>query len=241
MVGPYPHATTTKPRESANRRVPAAKYGVVPSSDAELIEASWNDAEAFTQVFERHYQAVYAFSARRVGQSPGRDLAGETFLRAFAGRRLYDLHQQSARPWLIGIARNVVREHLRRAQREAAANRRYLSADRPGSFDVAVLAAATADAREDIAAVARALPTLPDAEVETLLLHVWDRLSYAECARVLGVPVGTVQSRLNRARKRLRDMLGELSIVDGDESPHVEPPAPSRPLRFLGGPGERPL
>lgn len=212
----------------------------MPSSDAELIESSWTETEAFAGIFDRHFQAVYGFCARRVDPSAAEELAGETFLRAFRARHLYDLSHESARPWLIGIARNLVREHLRRARREDVANRRSLSLDLPESFDPAVLAAAAQDAREEVRAVARVLPHLPDDEVETLLLHVGDGLSYDECARVLGVPVGTVRSRLNRVRKRLRAMLGESSMGADFPLPRSRPSPTICPFRALGGASERP-
>lgn len=203
----------------------------MPSSDAELIEASWHNPEAFAGIFDRHFQVVYGFCVRRVGHSSGEELADEAFLRAFRARRLYDVCEPSARPWLIGVARNVVREHLRSTRREAGANRRSVSMDLPESFDPAALAAAAQDARDELRAVARLLPQLPEAEVETLLLHVGDELSYDECARVLGIPVGTVRSRLNRVRRRLQEMLERPSTVPHPPLVRLDAPSPVRPLR----------
>lgn len=226
--------------EIATRSHPAAKYEVMLPSDAELIESSWADAEAFARIFDRHFQAVFGFCARRVGTSTGEELAGETFLRAFRARRLYDVSQQNARPWLFGVARNVVREHLRSARREAVANRRSLSMDLPESFDPAVLAAAAQDARQEVRAMARILSQLPGDEVEALFLHVGDGLSYDECARVLGVPVGTVHSRLNRVRRRLRQKLGQRSSFADLPPRRIGSSSSIRQIRLLGGVDEQP-
>lgn len=210
---------------------------MVPPSDAELIESSWADPEDFAGIFDRHFPSVYRFCVRRVFDlSTAEELAGETFLRAFAARRRYDLSHESARPWLIGVARNVLREHLRRAQREDAANRRSVATEVPESFDPGVLADA---AREDLRSIVRALPALPGDEVETLLLFVWDGLSYEECARALDVPIGTVRSRLSRVRRRLHAILAAPS--ECQDLRRIDPSSTIRPLRDLGGARERPL
>ena len=224
--------------EGANSSLPAVKYGVVPPSDAELIESSWADPEAFTGIFDRHFPAVYRFCARRVDPSTAEELAGETFLRAFSARRRYDMSHENARPWLFGVARNVVREHLRRIQREDAANRRAVATELPEYFDPVVL---DDTAREGVRSIARALPTLPRHEIDTLLLFVWDGLSYEECARVLGVPIGTVRSRLSRVRRRLQAVLAPPSECPDLPLRRIDPSSTIRPLRDLGGAGDRPL
>ena len=200
-------------------------------TDAALIEASLTKPEIFGAIFDRHFAAIYGFCASRVGPLTGEDLAGETFLRAFAGRRLFDVSRQNARPWLFGIALNVVRERLRAVERESIL--RHSGADLGvGPVDPAMLAAASTDALDELQLVARALRDLPPDEVETLLLHVWDGLSYAECADALGVPLGTVRSRLNRVRARLKRLFEE-PAADSAIAPIV-------PLHLLGGSNERP-
>jgi RNA polymerase sigma factor (sigma-70 family) len=204
-------------------------------SDAEVIEASWSTPEAFGAIFDRHVGAIFGYCARRMGAGPAEDLAGETFLRAFHGRSRFDLSQANASPWLFGIARNVVREHTRSLGREGISVESAHAHAEFGPLDPAVLASAGADARQDLDVIARALPELPEDEVETLLLHVWEGLSYAECALTLGIPIGTVRSRLNRIRRRLRVRLPQ----DPFGTPLAQEPS-TVPLRLLGGTDERP-
>src|SRR6202034_1913055 len=85
--------------------------------DAELVAASVRDPDAFTEVFTRHWDAVYRFCLRRAG-SAGEDIAAETFRVAFDRRRRYDTRYGDARPWLFGIASNLLRDHFRTARRE---------------------------------------------------------------------------------------------------------------------------
>lgn len=88
-------------------------------TDSALVAASWSDPEQFAEIFERHFPAVFAFVVRAVGPSDGADLAAEVFTRAFAIRRRYDLSYENARPWLFGIATNLIAGHIRRRAREA--------------------------------------------------------------------------------------------------------------------------
>ncbi len=159
--------------------------------DAAAIRRSLDDPAAFGAVFDRHFQAVYAYAARRVGTDLAEEVAAEAFTRAFAARRRYDGAHADARPWLMGIATNVMRRHWRTEKRRLEAYARAVVHDVPGvEPDVA---------EEAINAVA----TLPRRQREVVLLHVWADLSYEQIARALDVPVGTVRSRLHRARSAL--------------------------------------
>jgi RNA polymerase sigma factor (sigma-70 family) len=158
-------------------------------------------AEAFEELFEREFGSVYGYLARRVGPELGRDLAAETFTRAFAGRKRYDPARGDARPWLHGIANNLLRRHYRDEERRLRA--------------LARLDARREDTPPEEPRLAEALATLPPEERDVLLLFAWADLAYAEIASVLEVPVGTVRSRLHRARAHVRAALEREEALDG--------------------------
>ena len=166
-----------------------------PASDASIIASSIDDPDRFGLIFERHFGAIHAYLQRRVGDDSADDLATETFLKAFRARASYDRSRESSRPWLFGIAANVIHHHRRREARQLRAYRRL----GPPPIE------APADA--DLSAVARELASLPLADREVLFLHAWADLSYAEIAEALDVPIGTVRSRLSRARARIREQI----------------------------------
>jgi RNA polymerase sigma factor (sigma-70 family) len=179
--------------------------------DADLIERSGRgQPEAFVTVVARHEVAVYGFLARRAGRQAADDLLAEVWLRAFAGRAGYDPRHGDARPWLYGIARNVLRGHWRAIAREALGTARPTIDPWDDVID-----------RLDSAAGARALGpalrALPAAEREVLLLVAWEQLTPAEAAAVVGVPPGTARSRLHRARSALRLALTEAATGHVEE------------------------
>jgi RNA polymerase sigma factor (sigma-70 family) len=182
-------------------------------SDAEVIADSLDRPAAFDAVFERHVAAVHAFAQRRIGLTLAEDVTAEAFARAFAARTRFDRTQGSARPWLLGIASNVMRRHWRTERRRLAAYAKSVREDRPGSPPTAESAA--------LAALAR----LPLRQREVVLLHAWADLSYEEIARALDVPIGTVRSRLARARRALTHVEGGIhprpSLNDNPESSHA--------------------
>jgi RNA polymerase sigma-70 factor (ECF subfamily) len=135
---------------------------------------------------------------------------------AFERRAGFQLDRESARPWLYGIAANVVAKHHRAEARRLratvkAAARRTLSDD-PGEQAVSAM-----DARARWSRVADALTDLPAPERQAILLFAWEEMSYEEIADALGVPVGTVRSRLNRARSHLAAMIGQESAQQADQ------------------------
>jgi RNA polymerase sigma-70 factor (ECF subfamily) len=161
-------------------------------SDAELIRRSQDEPEAFGVVFDRHVGTVHAFAQRRVGRDLAEEVTAETFARGFAARGRYDAQHPAALPWLLGIASNVMRRHWRAERRRLDAYARAAGQERhdaaPPEVDGAVL---------------RAVARLPRRQREVLLLAAWADLTYAEIAHALGLPVGTVRSRLARARAAL--------------------------------------
>jgi RNA polymerase sigma factor (sigma-70 family) len=176
--------------------------------DAALIRAAQNDPASFGTLFDRHFATIYRFCGRRVGRDLAEDLTGETFRRAFEARNSYDLSQPNALPWLFRIALNLVRDAIRARAAGDRAYARLQALAGIGSLSEMDQAARSAEARADLAQLARLLAAEPEEDVEALFLHVWDGLSYVEVATALGVPVGTVRSRLSRLRHRLEAALG---------------------------------
>ena len=187
--------------------------------DATVVRAALTDPASFGVLFDRHFAVVYRFCERRVGWSMAEDLAGETFRRAFEGRHSYDLSRPSALPWLYRIALNLVRDALRARAVEDRAYARLHALAGAGWPSENDQAQRRAEARADLAVLARLLLAEPQQDVEALFLHVWDGLSYLDVAAALGVPVGTVRSRLSRLRQRLEEGLGAL----GTGSPPMRP------------------
>ena len=172
-------------------------------SDAEVIGRSLDEPEAFGLIYDRHAGTVLRFLGRRVGAQVGEALIGELFRIAFERRKSFDASRESALPWLYGIGSNLLLKHRRAEGRRLRASARIAAAD--GPVDRRATAAAL-DARLLFGRVADAIETLPGSEREALLLFAWEDLSYQSVAEALELPIGTVRSRLNRARARLREL-----------------------------------
>ena len=181
-------------------------------SDAAVIAASLARPAAFGAIFDRHATALHRYLVRRLGPDEAEAMVGEAFRIAFEKRSTYDLERPNARPWLYGIATNLLSRHRRGEARRLRAVAR-LAAQRLPPLDLADRVSHEVDAGSLWPRVADAVTSLPEAERDALLLHVWEGLSYEEVAHALGVPVGTVRSRLHRARGRIR----ELAATGGGE------------------------
>jgi RNA polymerase sigma-70 factor (ECF subfamily) len=177
-------------------------------TDAEVIAASIDAPAQFGALFDRHATTLFRFLVRRVGPDEADALLGELFRIAFERRAAFDTDRPEARPWLYGIASNLIAKHRRREARRLAATAR-LAATEPGPADVLDAADERLDAAVLWPRVAAAVAELPAGERDALLLFAWEHLSYEQIGVALGVPVGTVRSRLNRARARLRELAGE--------------------------------
>ena len=177
-------------------------------SDAAVIATSMEEPRCFGELFDRHATTLFRYLVRRVGVDEAEAMLGETFRIAFEKRATYDCSRPSARPWLYGIATNLVARHRRSEARRIRATARAL-ASRTDAFDAIDELVATIDANELWPRIAAAVAQLPDEERDALTLYVWEELSYDEIAVALGVPVGTVRSRLNRARRVLRELRSE--------------------------------
>lgn len=169
-------------------------------TDAEAIRGSQVHPAAFVAVYERHCDAVIRFLRRRVGDALAEDLAAEAWARAFRQRSRYRPDHDTALPWLFGICSNLIADH-RRAERRRLSALEQLAAARVREHDDG-----PPDRLSELAPeLVRALRRLPAADRDALLLVAWGELSYEETAAALGVPIGTVRSRISRARRRLAD------------------------------------
>jgi len=194
-----------------------------PATDADLVVASLDDPQEFGKLFDRHGLAVHRYVASRAGRADIDDLVSETFVTAFRARARYDRKYPNARPWLLGIATNVLRHHYRSEHRRLG---RLGSVHRTPevAVDLSESVAAAVDGASETDHIAEALDRLDDRYREVLLLVASTDLTYEEIVRALGVPIGTVRSRLARGRRRLRELL--LSGGQYEMNAHNAIPAP---------------
>ncbi|MBA9001837.1 RNA polymerase sigma factor [Thermomonospora cellulosilytica] len=174
-----------------------------PTDAALWSRALGGDEHAFAELFDRHARAVYNYCFRRTADwSAAEDLTSVVFLETWRRRGQVRMSGDSLLPWLYGVATNVLRNHRRslRRHRDALARLPHPAAAPDESED----AAARMDAERRMREVMESIRSLPRRDQEVLALCVWEGLGYAEAAEALGMPVGTVRSRLSRARERLR-------------------------------------
>ncbi|MFF4535191.1 RNA polymerase sigma factor [Streptomyces aureus] len=195
------------------------------ADDAALITASLDEPERFAALFDRHAPTIHGYVARRLGGDAADDITAETFLTAFRIRARYDRDRAGVRPWLHGIAAKLISRH----RREEIRAFRLLA--RTGQDRIAETWTDSADDRVTAQAASRslagALARLSQGDRHTLLLFAWADFTYQEIAEALDIPVGTVRSRLNRARRKLRAATGEhdpltgpreLPVLEGDSA-----------------------
>jgi RNA polymerase sigma-70 factor (ECF subfamily) len=185
------------------------------STDGEVITASLAEPSAFGVIFERHFAVIHGYLRRRLDRQLADELASQTFLVAFDRRAGFDPRRVDSRPWLFGIATNLARNHRRREIRELTAIARLTPDPVIGVDGVE----SRIDAERMRGLLAQALADLPAGEADVLLLLVWAELDQIEIADALSIPVGTVKSRLARARGRLQARLGLV--------PPANPPIPN--------------
>ncbi|MEV4111055.1 RNA polymerase sigma factor [Nonomuraea sp. NPDC049695] len=154
---------------------------------------------------QRHYSSIHGYAERRLSRPLADDIAAETFLIAFDRRDTYDLSRPDARPWLYGIASNLISRHHRTEIRQYRALART-DVSEVGE-DHAERVADSLDAFAARGRLAAALAELPAGDRDVLLLVAWAELTSDEVGRALGVPAGTVRSRLHRARTKIRAVL----------------------------------
>jgi RNA polymerase sigma-70 factor (ECF subfamily) len=175
-----------------------------------MIARSRTDSQAFSTIVDRHFVAIHRYLARRIGSDRADDLAAQAFTIAFRRRADFDEDADSARPWLFGIATNVLRNDLRAERRMLAAIARLDTSAADDLADEVERSLARAQAASELARIAGAIAALDPDQRDVLLLHAWAELSHGEIAASLGIPLGTVYSRLSRARASLRRASSDL-------------------------------
>jgi len=171
------------------------------------------DVDAFSLLFERHAKTIYNYCVRRIGDwGAAEDLLSVVFLEAWRRRRK-DLPPDKVLPWLYGIATNVVRNRRRSERRFRAALARVPAP--PPEPDFGAEADARLDDERRIRQALNLLAELPRQQQDVLVLCDWSQLSYEDAALALDLSVGTVRSRLSRARRSLE----ELERASGPENP----------------------
>jgi RNA polymerase sigma factor (sigma-70 family) len=186
-----------------------------PMEDSVLVQASQTDPQRFAELYDRHAPDIHRYVARRLGDSAADDVVAETFLVAFRRRDRFDPSRGAARPWLYGIASNLIAGHRRSEVMQ------YRVLAKTAVDPVVESHHDRAEERVAAAAVARqlgaALARLAKRDRDVLLLVAWESLTYDEVAQALGIPIGTVRSRLNRARKKVRKALGGVDPTAASE------------------------
>lgn len=182
-------------------------------TDATIIKRSVCASEMFGAIFDRHFAEIHGYLSRRAGSDIADGLVGDVFRVAFENRSRYRTDRPCALPWLYGIAANVLRQSRRSEQRRLRLVDKLTSEATARSTEDETTRSL---AREEVAMVVDALASLPEPERDAVLLYAWEDLSYDEIATAQDVPVGTVRSRLNRARKRIRERIDD-DGQEGDE------------------------
>ncbi|SEG27914.1 RNA polymerase sigma-70 factor, ECF subfamily [Nonomuraea solani] len=177
---------------------------------AEVAVRALDDADEFAEVFDAHFGEIHTYVAQRLGPDHAEDIVAETFLTAFRKRAQYDPSRAGVRAWLYGIATNLIGKQRRLEARTLRALARCApDTDAPGHEESVAVRVSAQSLRPELAA---ALAGLDRRDRDVLLLVALAGLSHEEIATALGIPYGTVGSRLSRARKKLRARLGEGAV-----------------------------
>jgi RNA polymerase sigma-70 factor, ECF subfamily len=192
---------------SVTEPVLAAVAGpVAGGDDAAIIAESLAEPERFAVLYDRYADQLYRYAGRRLGAADAEDMIAATFLAAFRARGRFDTSRADARPWLFGIlTKELAKQHRRESARLRAIARACPDVAEAGHADKVADDVTARGARK---ALAQALSVLAPADRSVLLLIAWGDLTYDEVAHALAIPVGTVRSRLNRARRKVREALG---------------------------------
>ena len=179
-------------------------------NDETLAVRLRDDPDVFGVVYDRYFHAIYRYVAGRLDRSAAEDVAAETFVVAFARRDRFTAERGALRPWLFGIATNLVARYRRREARHYRALGRLPQPPSAGCHEERVVAAVAAVRLRP--QLVRALAGLSRGERDVVLLVALGQLSHDEVAQALGISPGTVGSRLSRARGRLRHLIEQEAL-----------------------------
>jgi RNA polymerase sigma factor (sigma-70 family) len=179
-------------------------------SDAELLALAIRDPELFGIVFERHFATIHRYLERRIGRDGADELAGEVFRIAFERRRRFRPVHESALPWLYGLATNLALKRWRNETRYTRAVARLEVVSQNGHGDELEESDDRVTAGIARMRLLEALAQLPPGDRDVVVLVAWEELTYEEVAAALDIPLGTVRSRLSRARRTLRELLSDI-------------------------------
>ncbi|WP_432933117.1 RNA polymerase sigma factor [Microbispora sp. CA-135349] len=171
-------------------------------TDAELVAGYQRNSELFTAVYDRYFHDIYRYVAGRLGTQVAEDITAETFLLAFDRRDRFEPERGGLRPWLFGFATNLVARHRHKEARRYKALARLDPAPVVEGHESQVVTSVTAQPY-----LAKALASLNGGERDVLLLLALGQLSYNEVAQALGISLGTVGSRLSRARAKIQALI----------------------------------
>jgi RNA polymerase sigma-70 factor (ECF subfamily) len=179
-------------------------------SEAQLLtQARAGDEQAFGQLFALHQRAIYRYALHMCGAGTADDIVQDTFLAVLKPGGAFDDTRGSVGAYLFGIARHLVLKRL--GPRYVATSQGMENVDARPAPDLSALDLLSRD--ETVAAVRRAIATLPPAFREAIVLCDLDEMDYQTAATVLDCPIGTVRSRLHRARALLAERLSLLRPV----------------------------
>jgi RNA polymerase sigma-70 factor (ECF subfamily) len=181
-------------------------------TDAELVARYRRDPASFTDVHDRYFHDIYRYVAGRLDTQIAEDITAETFLLAFDRREQFDPERGGLRPWLFGFATNLVARHRRKEARHYKALTRLGPDPVAESHENRVVTSVAAQRMQP--RLAKALAALSSGERDVLLLVALGELSYDEVAQALGISIGTVGSRLSRARGKIHSII-EKETDDG--------------------------
>jgi RNA polymerase sigma factor (sigma-70 family) len=182
------------------------------ATDAEVLAAAVTDPDRFAVLYDRYAQQLYAYARRRLGHEIAQDVIAETFIAAFKARARYQHTRPDAKAWLYSILTKQIALH----HRNEVARFRMLARLQPDRLSEghADRVSESASAQAARAPLIGALNKLSNRDRDVLLLVAWEDLTYEQVADVLGIPVGTVRSRLNRARRKIRKALADSSGLE---------------------------